>query len=485
MRPTLAMISLGALVAVSAPAQSHPIETATTALAQTLARKLPDGATVGLMPLRDGMSHVPCNPLSERLTNALQQALLAHLDGWGTGIAVTELTDPAAVQAVAIGDWAVGTNEIGVTVKVLDPLGPASATLAQTTFSLPRKDLSPGDESCLLAFEPVDRAITIAAPRTARLGPWPTADVVRDLPAGIEVQVTARVTTTDKNRWAVVRLPDDSGLNLDLGRYGFVVDLLPAPPAPVITPLDERRRTSGPATVRTEARISSPRLAEVPLGTDLAVTGRLTGPEDGDWFRVETGGGIGYVLATVLPTPTTPSVPPAPSVPVGRAPGFEARVRADRHSYRAGELLTVTIEGNQDFYGHLVYRTVDGGLVTLVPNRARPDNRFRAGVTYRLPGPRDGFRIRLTCDPACGPESLFLFASTQPLAGSSGSAAGSLADIKAEVFSCLFRGDDRDVLNQPATDCSCGFRGAELAFFDPAAPAPACYTASWSIVTRP
>lgn len=92
---------------------------------------------------------------------------------------------------------------------------------------------------------------------------------------------------------------------------------------------------------------------------------------------------------------------------------LSVKIWTDRPTYGEKECMRVFLRGNKPFYGRVVYRQADGGLVQLLPNPFRKLNYFNGGVVYELPSGDDRFSME-TCAPF-GSEQITLYASTAPL----------------------------------------------------------------------
>lgn len=106
---------------------------------------------------------------------------------------------------------------------------------------------------------------------------------------------------------------------------------------------------------------------------------------------------------------------------VGRAPSQSALpgvplsvdIATDKAVYKQGEKIRITLKGNKDFYGKIVYLTADGQTVQLLPNGKRSLDFFKGGRTYSVPEDSDGFSLDVA--PPYGAERIMLYASESPL----------------------------------------------------------------------
>jgi hypothetical protein len=110
----------------------------------------------------------------------------------------------------------------------------------------------------------------------------------------------------------------------------------------------------------------------------------------------------------------------------------------DKDVYHIGDTMVFYFRGNKPFYAHAVYRDANDNLIEVTPHdRSRY---YSGGVIYQIPDAKDTFTLKIT--PPVGNEHLILYASTQPMAGYSGQAAGGML-----------------VINQPAKPMGVATRG--------------------------
>jgi curli biogenesis system outer membrane secretion channel CsgG len=88
-------------------------------------------------------------------------------------------------------------------------------------------------------------------------------------------------------------------------------------------------------------------------------------------------------------------------------------IKTDKAVYKQGEKIRITLKGNKDFYGKIVYLTADGQTVQLLPNGMRSLDFFKGGRTYSVPEDSDGFSLDVA--PPYGAERIMLYASESPL----------------------------------------------------------------------
>ncbi|MHC1700373.1 MAG: DUF4384 domain-containing protein [Humidesulfovibrio sp.] len=92
---------------------------------------------------------------------------------------------------------------------------------------------------------------------------------------------------------------------------------------------------------------------------------------------------------------------------------LNVEIKADKAVYKQGEKIRITLKGNKDFYGKIVYLTADGQTVQLLPNGHRSLDFFKGGRTYNVPEDSDGFTLDVA--PPYGAERIMLYASESPL----------------------------------------------------------------------
>ncbi len=88
-------------------------------------------------------------------------------------------------------------------------------------------------------------------------------------------------------------------------------------------------------------------------------------------------------------------------------------IKTDKAVYKQGEKIRITLTGNKDFYGKIVYVTTDGQTVQLLPNGHRSLDFFKGGRTYTVPEDSDGFSLDVA--PPYGAERIILYASESRL----------------------------------------------------------------------
>lgn len=88
-------------------------------------------------------------------------------------------------------------------------------------------------------------------------------------------------------------------------------------------------------------------------------------------------------------------------------------IKTDKAVYKQGEKIRITLSGNKDFYGKIVYVTADGQTVQLLPNGHRSLDFFKGGRSYSVPEDSDGFTLDVA--PPYGAERIILYASESRL----------------------------------------------------------------------
>ena len=109
---------------------------------------------------------------------------------------------------------------------------------------------------------------------------------------------------------------------------------------------------------------------------------------------------------------SAPAAAPAQKVQASAGP-IQVDVWTTKDTYRENENIVVKFKADRDFYGKVVYRTVDGSLVQILPNDYNSRDFFKGGQEYTIPGPEDQFA--LTVAPPFGEEQVIVYASDSPL----------------------------------------------------------------------
>jgi len=498
---------------------------------ERLAGNLPADILMGFLGFRDSALGAPCPDLSKPLTDQLKARIQELLTGLNLGIGFADTGDPEVIGLAVVGTWAAGPEgAMGLTIRVadireLDPREVATAHTSVVTDTLP-----PAAHRCFFRTRAEDLRITTERPVLVRTYPAVTAPELRTFDTGETIQISGRLISDPESdggeEWVLVRVPwQPDEIVFSEERFGFAVNVLPKPPPPQIKPLDEVRTVASNTTVRSGPGMEQPSIGVLAAEDLVRVTGLLEGPEGGPWLRIVYEDQPAFVLATNLPEPTPEAVqarpfktdpaatPPrrvepvetwqpeptkAPVItrptrvrplPIPPARRLDLKVWTGKGSYREGEPITVFVQSNEDVYLRLVYRSQSGQLVQLLPNAAKPDALFPAGQVHRVPGFNDRFRIVPDCKGRCRPETVYVFASSQPLGpvadaqrgGMVSVFGGNLADVKAASFACPYPAETADILDQPPHDCGCGYevRGG----LGP--DARACFTGSFVIDTYP
>lgn len=114
---------------------------------------------------------------------------------------------------------------------------------------------------------------------------------------------------------------------------------------------------------------------------------RWTGPSAVDIDAVRT-----WIEA--LPVDTSGTAEPITAV-ASAGPAIRINLRADRKAYKAGELLTLSIQSDTDCHLTLVSIDGSGRAIVLFPNDLEPDNKLVAGGMRRIPGDGAAYQLRL------------------------------------------------------------------------------------------
>lgn len=120
------------------------------------------------------------------------------------------------------------------------------------------------------------------------------------------------------------------------------------------------------------------------------------------WIKAE----VTYVLKP-------PSEPAQQKVLMSPEAPITVKVWTEKKSYRNGENITISMEGNRDFYARIVNIGSNGKVIQLLPNGYRQTNHFRGGRRYQIPGPGDRFNLQVT--PPYGQERIVVYASETPM----------------------------------------------------------------------
>ncbi|SNS23246.1 Curli biogenesis system outer membrane secretion channel CsgG [Humidesulfovibrio mexicanus] len=134
----------------------------------------------------------------------------------------------------------------------------------------------------------------------------------------------------------------------------------------------------------------------------------LNAPVLGEKSRVA---GSGAVAAQATAGPALVSRAPAQSTQPGVP--LSVQIKTDKAVYKQGEKIRITLSGNKDFYGKIVYVTADGQTVQLLPNGHRSLDFFKGGRSYTVPEDSDGFSLDVA--PPYGAERIVLYASESRL----------------------------------------------------------------------
>ena len=116
-----------------------------------------------------------------------------------------------------------------------------------------------------------------------------------------------------------------------------------------------------------------------------------------------------------LPKPSAASLPAVIEDISKEHPAFlvSVEVNTPDRKYRGGDAMRVRVVSEHNGYLYLLYRSADGNLSCLYPNKIQQDNRIFAGKPVAIPSPDAGFNIRI--GPPYGAETLKAIVLTQPL----------------------------------------------------------------------
>lgn len=92
--------------------------------------------------------------------------------------------------------------------------------------------------------------------------------------------------------------------------------------------------------------------------------------------------------------------------------------------YRKGEQMRLYLRGNKPFYARVIYSTVDGQMLQILPNPHRGEHYFQGGTLYSLPDGKDRYTMEVA--PPFGAERVTVYASDQPLGKLKTEPAGSV-----------------------------------------------------------
>lgn len=104
---------------------------------------------------------------------------------------------------------------------------------------------------------------------------------------------------------------------------------------------------------------------------------------------------------------------PVQAILMNKKAPLTVKVWTDKKAYKEGEEMKIYVEGNKPFYGRVLYQTVAGEIIQLLPNKYRSENYFKEGYRYVIPYENDAFVLKVT-EPF-GRERIIVYASTFPL----------------------------------------------------------------------
>jgi len=100
----------------------------------------------------------------------------------------------------------------------------------------------------------------------------------------------------------------------------------------------------------------------------------------------------------------------------------------DKKEYKESEKIKIYLRGNKPFYARLMYKSISGDMVQILPNPYRSEKYFNGGVIYEIPSGSDRFDLEVS--PPFGEESIILYASSDPLGEISTAAQGGVFQVK-------------------------------------------------------
>ncbi|NQS98643.1 MAG: DUF4384 domain-containing protein [candidate division Zixibacteria bacterium] len=112
----------------------------------------------------------------------------------------------------------------------------------------------------------------------------------------------------------------------------------------------------------------------------------------------------------------------------------------DKENYAVNEKIRIHIQGNKSFYVKVIYIDAGGTMLQLLPNQYRKENYFSGEKTYNIPDLEDEFELEVS--GPFGEESIFVFASTEPLGDTDLEDYGTVYGVKGtkEDFGVKSRG---------------------------------------------
>ncbi len=440
----LAVVGILAAETASALTYDEALDRAGDEMAAAVGRQgLNKGNRIGIAPFIGGAG-VACEPLASIMQSGVRRALIKHLGRMGHNASVVELTDPDVVDAVVAGNWRRGREGTArLTVKLGDVKSMTFADLGMEEVIFETESLPPDAQRCLLQYEPVERLITAREPLFARSSPTPLGTRIAEIKVGESLWISARVTSEGGDKWFVVRLSDDESMPVGMReRRGFVYGLvIPFDPEKDIRieELDSTFVVVTTAKIRSLPMARSEELTRLAPGTEVVVTGKV---RDTNWLRVVWQEGDAYVYGDQLKEIDSAELagweeiketddPAAIEAFLARWPSGHFADRAtDRlkslgpvlkvslwaasKSFREGELIRFSLKGTRDFYTTIIYQDAQGNLVRVIPNPNRGQTLFKGEVTHVIPD-RKLDRFFLKVSPPFGVETIYAYASTEPM----------------------------------------------------------------------
>lgn len=447
-----------ALLLYAAPAVAQTVDAALEQSARNIAAALNRqgfamGAQVGVANFV-GSAGVACQPMASLLIKMVRGKLIDAAHWMGAPIDVVENLDLGKVKAVVSATWLPeGDGKVRLTLTLGDVTDMTFRDIMVDEARFDIASLPQAARRCVLTLDPIDQEVAADRALIARDSPDPAGSVVGRIESGAAVWVSGRVVAEGADDWFVVRLPPDDTMPVGMReRRAFVFNITLPKEIQHRFKVEEMDATYG--TLRTAQLRAFPlawsdEVARLPAHSALRVTGKV---ESRNWLRVLWNNGHAYVFADLV-APLDPAevadwekvngskdraklnrfiakwkkgffAEPAKEqlAALGPAP-LEVRVWTERDAYKAGEKIRIMLEGNKDFFAQVVYVDASGNCITLLPNQYRVDTRFNGGKVYAIPGAEDRFDLEVGAP--FGNESVYAFASTQPLPKTTGRDVGS------------------------------------------------------------
>jgi hypothetical protein len=96
-----------------------------------------------------------------------------------------------------------------------------------------------------------------------------------------------------------------------------------------------------------------------------------------------------------------------------RADLLAVAIWTEKKEYREGQTISLTLQGNRDFYAKVVQIDAQGRILQILPNNYRQISVFKKDRPYRLPD--EGDRYQLTVKPPFGTIRFIVYATRLPM----------------------------------------------------------------------